>query len=95
MNQSLVDCRSLKSRTTMADDTVLLYVSYFPGYSWTITYCSRCASLLGWKFRKVNPKSSRSSSGTASENQQHPDRPSEFFGFMSSSIVTIPDSSER
>jgi ATP-dependent protease La (LON) substrate-binding domain/Yippee zinc-binding/DNA-binding /Mis18, centromere assembly len=27
--------------------------SYFPGYSWTITYCARCGSLLGWKFNWV------------------------------------------
>ena len=27
--------------------------SWFPGYSWTITYCRRCGSLLGWKFHWV------------------------------------------
>ena len=27
--------------------------SYFPGYSWWITCCSVCGSMLGWKFQKV------------------------------------------
>ncbi|KAG7349149.1 ATP-dependent protease La LON substrate-binding domain containing protein [Nitzschia inconspicua] len=50
--------------------------SYFPGYSWHITRCRRCAALLGWKFRQVDGRNSTSA-----------DRPETFFGFMSS-IVT-------
>jgi hypothetical protein len=51
--------------------------SYFPGYSWHITLCRRCESLLGWKFRKV-----------CSESIESPDRPGTFFGFMSSNVIT-------
>ncbi|KAL7554313.1 hypothetical protein ACHAWF_017751, partial [Thalassiosira exigua] len=49
--------------------------SWFPGYSWTIAYCSICSEHLGWKFRKV---------GKIDEDD--PDRPRSFWGF--SSITT-------
>ena len=52
--------------------------SYFPGYSWTITYCQGCGSLLGWKFNWVGPARQ-----TVERN-----KPNSFFGFMSSSLVT-------
>ena len=29
--------------------------TYFPGYSWWITCCNCCGSMLGWKFQKVAP----------------------------------------
>lgn len=50
--------------------------SYFPGYSWTICYCSSCASLLGWMFQRVETVS-----------QITEDRPKIFFGFMSSNVI--------
>ena len=55
--------------------------SYFPGYSWTVTYCQRCGTLLGWKFHWV---------GDAGRARRTPEknRPDSFFGFMSSSLVT-------
>lgn len=49
--------------------------SYFPGYSWTICYCMSCAGLLGWSFRLV---------GRVGESA---DRPTLFFGFMSSNVL--------
>ncbi|KAG7374691.1 ATP-dependent protease La LON substrate-binding domain containing protein [Nitzschia inconspicua] len=51
--------------------------SYFPGYSWHITRCRRCAALLGWKFRQVDGRNSTSA-----------ERPETFFGFMSSIVTT-------
>jgi len=49
--------------------------SWFPGYSWTIAYCSICSDHLGWKFRSVN-----------GNDGSDPDCPRAFFGF--SSITT-------
>lgn len=49
--------------------------SWFPGYSWTIAYCSICSDHLGWKFRKVKK----------GDNDDHT-RPKAFWGF--SSITT-------
>ena len=47
--------------------------SWFPGYSWTIAYCSIiCSDRLGWKFRSVNRN-----------DGSDPDRPRAFFGFNS------------
>jgi len=51
------------------------YFSWFPGYSWTITYCQRCHSHLGWKFHLV-----RSTAATE-------DRPEFFFGWSASSVT--------
>ena len=51
--------------------------SWFPGYAWTIAYCSLCASHLGWKFHLVNR---RSESG--------PDRPATFWGVSGSNVTT-------
>jgi hypothetical protein len=52
--------------------------SWFPGYSWTITYCQRCHSHLGWKFDLVQKS-------TATE-----DRPEVFFGWSASSVTSLP-----
>jgi hypothetical protein len=30
--------------------------SWFPGYCWTIAYCSRCFNHLGWRFTAENPR---------------------------------------
>lgn len=49
--------------------------SWFPGYSWTIAYCSVCSDHLGWKFRRVGKS-----------DEDDPDRPRAFWGF--SSITT-------
>lgn len=49
--------------------------SWFPGYSWTIAYCSICSDHLGWKFRRVGRS-----------DEEDPDRPRTFWGF--SSITT-------
>lgn len=51
--------------------------TYFPGYCWLIAYCTNCGSHLGWKFQKVD----------GSPNKAN--RPSTFWGFMSSSVSTI------
>lgn len=70
--------------------------SYFPGYSWWITCCNCCGSMLGWKFQKVAPHRSRqsrrgetdhsSSSNTVSVDRDTPQRPPYFYGFMSSNV---------
>jgi cereblon len=77
--------RYVKLTSISFDDTcfclLIFFISansYFPGYSWTITYCRRCASLLGWKFQSVNRRG----------NNESDDRPNTFFGFMSSSVST-------
>lgn len=51
--------------------------SYFPGYGWTIAYCQRCGSLLGWKFHWVGGRHS-----------SEKNRPDSFFGFNASSLIT-------
>jgi hypothetical protein len=58
--------------------------SYFPGYSWTITYCRRCGSLLGWKFDWVGNGSGRSHA----PRHFTPNHPECFYGFQASSVVT-------
>lgn len=55
--------------------------SYFSGYSWTVTYCQRCGTLLGWKFHWVG------GAGRARRAAEK-NRPDSFFGFMSSSLMT-------
>jgi hypothetical protein len=47
-------------RTVIREDSRITFVdspstenTYFPGYSWWISCCSRCGSMLGWKFQKV------------------------------------------
>jgi len=52
--------------------------SWFPGYSWTIAYCSICSDHLGWKFRRVGKSSTL--------DEGDPDKPRMFWGF--SSITT-------
>ena len=49
--------------------------SWFPGYSWQISYCAVCHDHLGWKFRKVVQRSD--------ENDDDLDRPKSFWGFSS------------
>eukprot|EP00797_Seminavis_robusta_P031500 Sro686_g187140.2 (440) ;mRNA; r:40993-42312 len=44
--------------------------SYFPGYSWTITYCARCGSLLGWKFHWVGLEEDQQNDNAAMEEQE-------------------------
>lgn len=51
--------------------------SWFPGYAWTITYCQRCHSHLGWRFDLVR-------ADAATE-----DRPEHFFGWSSSSVTFL------
>jgi len=63
--------------------------SYFPGYSWTITYCRRCGSLLGWKFHWVGV--SVGDHGVVRHTRKESEmknKPKSFFGFMSSSLIT-------
>ena len=48
--------------------------SWFPGYSWQISYCAVCHDHLGWKFREV---------GQRSEENDDLDRPKSFWGFSS------------
>jgi hypothetical protein len=38
--------------------------SWFPGYAWTIAYCARCYSHLGWKFTLVADTATRNASAT-------------------------------
>jgi cereblon len=75
--------RTVNTRKISFEGSPSTHNSYFPGYSWHITRCRRCASLLGWKFDKVGRNASRNEEETSS-----PDRPDVFFGFMSSNLVT-------
>lgn len=50
--------------------------SWFPGYSWTITYCQRCFAHLGWKFQLVRADAAE-------------DRPEYFFGWSASSVTFV------
>eukprot|EP00934_Nitzschia_sp_Nitz4_P003642 Nitzschia sp. Nitz4//scaffold49_size126201//16706//18505//NITZ4_003629-RA/size126201-augustus-gene-0.7-mRNA-1//-1//CDS//3329553110//3632//frame0 len=63
--------------------------SYFPGYSWLITYCGRCGELLGWKFQRVGRSSSSTRPQSDPANKNCPDH---FFGFQSSSLVRLGNS---
>jgi len=61
--------------------------SYFPSYSWLITCCRRCGSLLGWKFQKVQEfDDSNISSANNKVEKDTPDRPFTFYGFMASNV---------
>jgi len=53
-------------RTVIREDSRIAFVdspstenTYFPGYSWWISCCSRCGSMLGWKFQKVTNQTRR------------------------------------
>jgi hypothetical protein len=70
--------------------------SYFPGYSWLITCCDRCGSMLGWKFQKV--ASHKSDDGDCDSNniggksvidRDTPERPPYFYGFMASNVNIV------
>lgn len=78
--------------------------SYFPGYSWLITCCDRCDSMLGWKFQKVASHNRQNESDDSNINSSNnnegggkrvfdrdtPERPPYFYGFMASNInITI------
>ena len=52
-----------------------IFHSWFPGYSWTITYCQRCLSHLGWKFQLVR------------QDAATEDRPAVFYGWSASSVT--------
>jgi len=56
--------------------------SYFPSYSWLITCCRRCGSLLGWKFQKVRDFDDANNR----VDKDTPDRPFTFYGFMASNV---------
>jgi len=71
--------RSVNTRRIAFEGRPCTHNSYFPGYSWQITRCRRCASLLGWKFEKVGKRNRTNLDAT--------DRPDTFFGFMSSNVV--------
>jgi hypothetical protein len=75
--------------------------SYFPGYSWLITCCDRCESMLGWKFQKVAlyDRQNESDDGADDNNNSNneggskrvidrdtPERPPYFYGFMASNV---------
>ena len=65
--------------------------SYFPGYSWLITSCYRCGSILGWKFQKVGNSGIDANGGYENGNgnivdRDTPQRPPHFYGFMSSNV---------
>ena len=53
--------------------------SWFPGYSWTITYCRHCFSHLGWKFQSVSQ---------SRFNNTDADRPERFWGLSGASVTT-------
>jgi len=80
--------------------------SYFPGYSWWITCCSRCGSMLGWKFQKVSLSSHENEdsegdddtnvNNSAKKRVNDKDtliRPPYFYGFMASNVKVISSSS--
>lgn len=54
--------------------------SWFPGYSWTITYCRHCFSHLGWKFQSVSQSGS---------NEADANRPERFWGLSGASVTTL------
>ena len=57
---------------------LVFYLSWFPGYAWTITECLGCWSHIGWKFTATNPKL----------------RPEKFYGFSRKNIeakVEVPE----
>ena len=71
--------------------------SYFPGYSWCITCCRRCGSLLGWNFQKVGSNvddddDDDNDDGNDNDNdiqvldRHTPERPPTFYGFMASNV---------
>ena len=76
--------------------------SYFPGFSWTVTYCRRCSSLLGWKFQRVSASVASRRDASATNNNNNRSRrirhminnhcPDSFFGFQSSSIIKLDPS---
>ncbi|OEU07510.1 hypothetical protein FRACYDRAFT_250931 [Fragilariopsis cylindrus CCMP1102] len=57
--------------------------SYFPGYSWRITCCRRCGSLLGWKFQKIDDTKTNDRIRCDKDTLE---RPSTFYGFMTSNV---------
>ena len=79
--------------------------SYFPGYSWWITGCNRCGSMLGWKFQKVHRQRRRrrrrdddddrteddgdTSSSSRVIDRDTSERPPYFYGFMSSNVKVV------
>mmetsp|Transcript_22709 Transcript_22709/g.49598 ORF Transcript_22709/g.49598 Transcript_22709/m.49598 type:complete len:484 (+) Transcript_22709:62-1513(+) len=59
--------------------------SWFPGYAWTVMYCSLCHSHLGWKFTTAIPYGSESNAM---------ERPDFFFG-LSSTCVNLVTNQRR
>jgi len=69
--------------------------SYFPSYSWLITCCRRCGSLLGWKFQKVLELDDSKNSAKNRLDRDTPERPSTFYGFMASNVKVRTNSTSR
>ena len=75
--------------------------SYFPGYSWWITCCNRCGSMLGWKFQKVDTDPDGDTTDATDDDSEDgrprrapvdpdtPERPPYFYGFMASNVKII------
>lgn len=69
--------------------------SWFPGYSWTITYCRGCRSHLGWMFRSVDPDRHKNRRGNNNNDNNNcsdnssatNDRPYCFWGFTGASTI--------
>ncbi len=61
----ILTLRSIRETNTMCSQEHLTQDSWFPGYAWSIVYCSTCYSHLGWRFDIVDAASG----------------PSHFFGF--------------
>lgn len=65
--------------------------SWFPGFAWTIAYCSGCGNHMGWRFTPVRPRrrrSNSSSNGGASGGVEAA-LPDPFFGIRRSELTDI------
>merc|ERR1712113_1005939 len=60
--------------------------SWFPGYSWTIAYCSMCRCHLGWKFLKT-------SAANIDCQDERNDRPRMFWGVSGANVSTKKNTS--
>ena len=69
--------------------------SWFPGFAWTIAYCSGCGNHMGWRFTPVPPRRRRSNSGSgggsgSSSRGGEGTLPDPFFGIRRSELTDEP-----
>jgi len=83
----VVTLREIEEQEVISVGGTFVQNSYFPGYSWTVTYCVRCGALLGWKFDWVG----RDDSGPVRRKENEKNRPNSFYGFNASSLIITTD----